>query len=337
MGGTDRAQWPLAAWSLAVLGGAALQLQQAALGSATTYLALAAGGVAAVAFGAFGAWRAGRGPMVSAVAIGLGLAALVFAATGWRAQERLAERLPAALEGRDLALTGVVAELPRNLPDGVRFVFAVEGAALEGRPVTLPARVSLGWYRGFGDDEARLLEPFTTLRAGQRWQFTARLKQPHGTRNPHGFDYELWAFEQGLGAAGYVRATERVPARLLNDSAGYPVERARQSIRDAIVARVADARTAGMLAALVVGDQAAIERADWELFRTTGIAHLVSISGLHVTMFAWLAGAVIAALWRRSARAVHRVPAPLAGRWGGLAAAAAYALLAGWGVPASSA
>jgi len=176
-------------------------LQQAAVWSATTYLALAAGGAAAVEFGA---WRATRGRVAFALVIGLGLAALVFAATGWRAQSRLAERLPAALEGRDITLTGVVAELPRNLPDGVRFEFAVEGAAAQGRPVALPARVSLGWYRGFADDEARLLEPFTTLRAGQRWQFTVRLKQPHGTRNPHGFDYELWAFEQGLGASGYV-------------------------------------------------------------------------------------------------------------------------------------
>ena len=45
-----------------------------------------------------------------------------------------------------------------------------------------------------------------------------------------------------------------------------------------------------MLAALAVGDQAAIERDDWDLFRHTGVAHLMSISGLHVTMFAWLAG-----------------------------------------------
>ena len=53
---------------------------------------------------------------------------------------------------------------------------------------------------------------------------------------------------------------------------------------------VADRRAAGVLAALAVGDQGAIERDDWDLFRNTGVAHLMSISGLHVTMFAWLAG-----------------------------------------------
>jgi competence protein ComEC len=59
----------------------------------------------------------------------------------------------------------------------------------------------------------------------------------------------------------------------------------------------------------------------------------MSISGLHVTMFAWLAGLAIAALWRRSTSAMLLLPAPSAARWGGLAAATAYAFFSGWGVP----
>jgi len=39
-----------------------------------------------------------------------------------------------------------------------------------------------------------------------------------------------------------------------------------------------------------------IERDDWDLYRNTGVAHLVSISGLHITMFAWLAGIGVGAL-----------------------------------------
>jgi competence protein ComEC len=75
-------------------------------------------------------------------------------------------------------------------------------------------------------------------------------------------------------------------------------------------------------------------REDWELFRHTGLGHLMSISGLHVTMFAWLAGLAIGWAWRRSTAAMLRCPAPLAARWGGLAAAFGYALFCGWGVPA---
>ncbi|MBK7120678.1 MAG: ComEC family DNA internalization-related competence protein [Comamonadaceae bacterium] len=138
-------------------------------------------------------------------------------------------------------------------------------------------------------------------------QMTVRLKAPHGNLNPHGFDYELWLWEQGLQATGYVRSgLKDLPPQRLAMTWAHPVEQARQSVRDAILARVGDgsperARSAGILAALVTGDQAAIERADWDIFRATGVAHLMSISGLHITLFAWVAAALIGALWRRSA------------------------------------
>lgn len=154
--------------------------------------------------------------------------------------------------------------------------------------------------------------------------------------NPGGFDGELWLWEQGVRATGYVREGRSIaaPPALLDAHAGYPVEWTRGSLRDAIVHAVDPPRVAGLVAALVVGDQAGLEREDWEVFRHTGVAHLVSISGVHVTMFAWLAGAVVGWAWRRSHGLMHWLPAPLAARWGGLAAATAYALLAGWGVPA---
>ncbi len=51
-------------------------------------------------------------------------------------------------------------------------------------------------------------------------------------------------------------------------------------------------------------------------------------------MFAWAAAALVGRLWQLSPRAMLVLPAPVAARWGGLALAVAYALLAGWGVPA---
>ena len=311
----------LAAAGLAWLAGIALQLQQPALWPTVVYLLLLA---LALVLGL--AWR--RLPCLL-----LALALLGFASTGWRAAQRLADALPAALEGQDLQLRGVIARMPQPGPQGTRFVFRVEQATLDGRPVRVPGLVSLGWYRGF-DGDALLGAPPQELRAGQRWLLTARLRQPHGTLNPQGFDLELWMFEQGLRASGTVRDSRGSVNRLLAEDAGHPVERARQAVRDAILLRVADAQAAGVLAALAVGDQAAIERDDWELFRHTGVAHLMSISGLHVTLFAWLAAALIGPLWRLSPRLMLAVPTPLAARWGGVLAAAAYALLAGWGVPA---
>ena len=119
----------------------------------------------------------------------------------------------------------------------------------------VPALLAVGWYAGLHEDAA-FNQPRSELRAGQRWRFTLRLRQPHGNLNPHGFDYELSLFEQGVRATGYVR--DAPPPELLHRAAGFPVERLRQRVRDAIEASVPDRRAAGVLAALAVGDQGAI-------------------------------------------------------------------------------
>lgn len=260
----------------------------------------------------------------------IGSAAMGFGAAGWRASQRMSDVLPASLEGADLQVTGVVESLPQRGVSGIRFRFEVEEALLNGSKVTIPSLLALGWYSGFHED-AVLTQPQIELGAGQRWRFNVRLKQPHGNLNPNGFDYELHLFEQGIRATGHVRDVP--PPTLLTRTAGHPVERLRQRVRDAIEASVPDKRTAGVIAALAVGDQGAIDHEDWDLFRNTGIAHLVSISGLHITMFAWLAGMLIAAAWRRSRSACLWRPAQQAASWGGLMAASAYSVFSGWGVP----
>ncbi len=315
-----------AAW----LGGVALQMQQRALWPRAEYSVLCL--VALALLGLL--WARLPVPLaLRRIGLCLALALLAFGSTGWRADARLAQRLSPQLEGQDLVLTGVVAQLPVQGAQGVRFEFEVEQARLAGQLVNVPPRVALGWARGF-DGEALLAGPELELRAGQRWKLTVRLRQPHGLFNPHGFDLELWLFERDLGATGSVRATAGAELALLAEEVAHPVERWRQNIRDAIALHVKDPSLAGVLAALAVGDQAAIERADWDLFRATGVAHLMSISGLHITMFAWLAAALIGRLWRFSPRSMLAVPAPQAARIGGVLLAAAYALLAGWGVPA---
>jgi len=326
MGRTANTGWRLAGAALAWVAGVAAHLQHRELADIGVSIAA----VGAGALGVVLALRWHRAPAWALAAGLLGAALLGFGASGWRASVRLAEELPAALEGRDVRVSGTVASLPQRSASGLRFRFDVDAAELDAQPVRLPPLLALGWYSGWHEDAA-LTQPQAELRAGQRWAFTLRLRQPHGNLNPHGFDYELQLFEQGVRATGYVRDA---PAPvLLHAAAGHPVERLRQRVRDAIEASVPDRRAAGVLAALAVGDQGAIEREDWDLYRNTGVAHLVSISGLHITMFAWLTGLGVAALWRRSARLTLWLPVPHAARWGGLVLATAYAVFSGWGVP----
>lgn len=311
------------------LAGVLLQLQA---GKVAGPFAIAAAAVAAAAFGAAARRRlAGRrlvrGAVVGALAVTLGWAW----ASAWAAL-RLADALSPALEGRDLVVDGVVASLPQAVPNGWRFTFDVDTAQTDDGPVEVPRRLALGWYSGFGEPDPA--NPLPDLRAGDAWRLTVRLRRPHGLRNPHGGDVELMWFEQGVRATGTVRAASRPRPERLAPARCCVVARARQQVRDAIVAAVDSPRAAGVLAALAVGDQSAIAREDWQVFRDAGVAHLMAISGVHVAMFGWLAARLLRAGWARWPSTVLRMPAPMGATVGGVLAAAAYAVFAGWGVPA---
>lgn len=331
--------WLLLGW----VAGTAIQLTQSDLWPVWVY-----GLQVAAALGV--GWVATRlarkrrwGAMSTAALMALAAASGGHGLTGWRAQAHLADALPAALEGRDIVTVGRIASLPQRTDTGWRFVWRVESATLDGQPVALPPRLLLSWHAPDAwDAERRASGAPLSLAApvpGQRWRLTVRPRAPHGLANPHGFDRELWFWEQGLHASAYVRTHPRDPAPLwLADTGWEPLERWRFGVREALQNRVQEPRTAGVLSALVMGDQAAIDRPDWDLFRDTGVAHLMSISGLHITLFAWLATAVVGVLWRQAGRVwpvlLWRCPAPQAAALGGLALALGYALFAGWGVPA---
>ena len=290
-------------------------------------------------------WRRAFGRLLLVAALVCGAMAGAGLA-GWRALAYANGALDSSLEGRDLRVTGVVSQMPQRNETGTRFHLDVESVrwadARNDAPPTVPARIALGWYGENTGIWGHAVEGRATssavvgeLHAGERWQLTVRLRAPHGNLNPHGFDSELWLWEQGVHANGYVRTGTRDAAPAYVASTWrHPIERAREAVRDAVFERVADRNQAGVIAALVTGDQRAIDRAGWDVFRATGVAHLMSISGLHITMFAWLAAHVVGALWRRSSRLMLRLPAPQAALIGGVLLATLYALFSGWGVPA---
>jgi competence protein ComEC len=265
--------------------------------------------------------RAVRPALIALLACLLG-----FFHAAFLAQQRLADALPEEWQGKDIALAGVVAELPRQREGGLSFAFDVEQTLTPGARV--PRHILLSTYDG---ERGEALP----LHAGERWQLTVRLKRPHGVSNPYGFDFEEWMLEQDLRATGYVRSNgtntqldARVPAP------GYVIERLRETVRSRFQAELGNAPYTGVLTALAIGDQGSIPQAQWQVFTRTGVNHLMSISGLHITMLAALAFALTRALWRRSASLTLRFPARKAAALAGLLAALAYALLSGYSVPA---
>jgi len=233
----------------------------------------------------------------------------------------LDEQLPAELEGRDLRLDGHVADLPVTRERGTRFVLDVIAARDDDAPVTVPHRVQLSTY-----------DPGFRPQAGQRLRLTARLKRPHGFRNPGGFDYEAHLFQQRLRAFGYVRA-HPPPERVEQDATAYPLARLRARVSRDIAERLPDNRYAGMITAFANGDRSGIDSAQWEALRRTGTTHLIAISGMHIGLVAGAVFLVARRLWALAGRAPLWLPAPQAAALIALLAGAGYAALAGFAIP----
>ncbi|MGH6648204.1 DNA internalization-related competence protein ComEC/Rec2 [Aquabacterium sp.] len=319
-------------WTLAMaawVAGVAFQLQQATLPSvAWAQLACAAACLLFIVQGMAlkRRWRLPAMPVVACIACAL----LAWGSTTWRAHGRLSEALPLSWQDVDLVLEGQVLGLPAQQGTRVGFDVAVQHLSLQGQTLgaAMPSRVTLYWEAG---------EELAHVRAGQVWRWTVRLQAPSRVGNPGGFDAASWLFDKGVRATGSVRSKGDRP-RLLHSpdhawSAGA-ADRLRQSIRDDIRRQVPDARLAGVLAGLTIGDQSAIEREDWDIFRRTSTSHVISISGLHIAMVGWMASFLLAWCWRRSPWLMHHVPVPVVQLVGGVLVAAAYSVLAGWGVPA---
>lgn len=284
-------------------------------------------------------WRPGARRRLAAYArhgvLVLCAAALGFSWAALRAEWRLADGLNPDWERRDVTVVGVVSSLPAQLARGVRFGFDIE----TGQPEhVVPRHVQLSWYAARGGAATSLPE----LRPGQRWRLTIRLKRPHGAANPQGFDYEAWLLAKRIRATGYVRTGKAQTPTLLAEpvpSVRYALARWRDQLRRHIHGALPpDARYAGVLTALTIGDQRAIAQSDWQLFQRTGVNHLLAISGLHIALVGGLAAAAANWLWRHRARAGAAwpilVPAQRVAALAGLLAALGYAALAGFGIPA---
>ena len=280
------------------------------------------------------------------------LIAVGFAAAGYaslKAQQSLDARLPQALDRQSLRLEVVVMDLPTQDLRSLRFEVEVRSAhktheGFDQEVANFPKRGVVHWYRASAsDDSLASQEPLAPVMVapGEIWSLQARVRQPAGTLNPGGFDYEAWMLEKGLSFNATVQQGKkhREP-RKIADTSGFQIsiDQLRDRIRKRIDQALPNWESRHVLAALVVGDQRAIAAADWAVFQRTGVSHLMSISGLHVTMLAALFGWLGSALWRLLSRTRLAVglwiPAQSVGALFAIFAAITYALLAGFAIPA---
>ncbi|WP_255536716.1 DNA internalization-related competence protein ComEC/Rec2 [Polynucleobacter sp. 80A-SIGWE] len=257
--------------------------------------------------------------------------ALGFAWNAHYAQSRLANILSIEYESKDLILEGRVNALPQSSPGGAKFSLEVDKAYLGKSLIeSFPGQVYLSWQPAW-----RNPQDVPEVIPGQRWEFKVKIKRPYGSLNPYTFDFERWSFYQDFGASGSVRSGKLITEkdiRFTEFALGMEYQRwkLRQKIQRLLPK---DARYGGVIAALVMGDQNAIDQEDWRVFNATGIGHLISISGLHVTMLAGFGAMLATFLWRRNTLPLM-IPVSKVAAAVGFLTAFVYAWLAGFQIPA---
>lgn len=160
------------------------------------------------------------------------------------------------------------------------------------------------------------------------------IRLPRAPLQFEGFDLEAHAFARDLQGYGSVRTIQsHSPATALQLLLHWP-SRVQAAVSTHIHASLHNHPQYPLVMALVTGDQGLIDADDRKLYSETGIAHLVAISGFHIQMLVWAVAALCTTCWRRSAGLCLKAPAQQVGMLCGLLAGLAYALVAGWGIPA---
>ena len=284
-------------------------------------------------------------PVHSYIRLGFGLllcAALSFSWAQMRWAERSAHVISPEWNSEIQMMQVHITSMPTRTDYGWRMMVQPESAQIKFTP-NIPPQMSLSW----ADDD--LPVPIAAVRVGQVWRLPLHIRTPHASKNEGVFDQERYWLSQNITGLAYVRVykkstAEQMPQLLTtHHSILSTIDNWRFDTLQAIDAVLAEQdnpntsntrASANVFKALALGDQASVSARQWQLFQDTGVTHLVSISGLHVTVLAGLLALCARWAWRRSVWLTSRVPAIHVAQWVGLIGALVYALLSGWGLPA---
>ena len=229
----------------------------------------------------------------------------------------LDHRLLEAYDHRVTLVRAVVADIPEV--DAGRIRLYLKNPEIQDYPGSMPRLLRLNWYQ----DEV-------VPQAGERWQFEVKLKQPRGLLNPGGFDFEAWQFGRGIDASGYIR-NSALNTRL-GPASPLQVDYWRMRLVSAIDDYCHGCSHHGLIKALSLGFRGDISAADKALLQSSGTAHLLAISGLHVGMVAFLVFAIGRYGWRLGLRPGGLNRIQMASSMA-IVAACGYAALAGFSLP----
>lgn len=171
------------------------------------------------------------------------------------------------------AFSGRVSGSPYTDNDGERFVCTLTDITVNGAPISYDMRLYL---RGDADD-------LSALGCGQYISGTCHVYCPEASSNPHEFDFGNYLWREGM--VGYVTA-KYADVSVSGERGG--ISDTLYRVRELLGARIDSAfpRSADLVRALVLGDKRDMSDDVREAFSAAGVAHLLAISGLHITLLA---------------------------------------------------
>ncbi|MBX3598443.1 MAG: ComEC/Rec2 family competence protein [Rhizobiaceae bacterium] len=166
------------------------------------------------------------------------------------------------------------------------------------------------------------------IKAGSSIKGRVKLHPPSGPTRPGGYDFSFDSYFAGIGANGYFLA---VP-QMLTEQDAATFRTTIDNVRNALAARIRSAiggPEGEIAAALIVGVRAGIPEEVNESLRRTGLAHILSISGLHMALVAGIAMGAIRCAFALLPGFSSRRPVKKFASVGALAVLTAYVLISG--------
>ncbi len=240
---------------------------------------------ALLAFGIFLSWREQRGVLSLWGGTVLFFTVIVGLVQGhWTTIKTFDTPLAFLETNHPILLNGVVTAPVRHTPDGLILLLEAKSILSNGKLQPLHGQVRLVW---------RDPKSGTPVLFNDDVSVMARWREPYGTLNPGGFHYGHYLKHKGIDAVATVYGPNAVvPAQVSNDHALWAsmfrqVDQWRQAIHGAAVDSLSPPAL-GLFLGMIVGEQSYIDQDIRDAFMATGTVHILSISGSHLGLLAFV-------------------------------------------------